>query len=242
MIEDVYVNPAFITVGTTATIEVTASDPDGDQLQYSWSSALGDIIGSGAALKYALHRVEQVASTDTTVLIEGETGTGKELISKAIHDSMAGRIVSMIRRIGVNEDIAMIGGMACNPGFIAAMLRELKVEKIYIPDDPEFGAAAGAAVVAAAWGAVVRVAVATAVTLVAAARAAASAAFWPSLPTRLELTCRSRKRPSPSKKRFAVSVKSTAWNPCFWPMKGRCCSFVRQIMPKKFYRSCSMTP
>jgi len=45
-----------------------------------------DIIGSGAALKYALHRVEQVAPTDTTVLIEGETGTGKELIARAIHN------------------------------------------------------------------------------------------------------------------------------------------------------------
>ena len=53
VIEDVYVNPAFITVGTTATIEVTASDPDGDQLQYSWSSALGDIIGSGANVRYS---------------------------------------------------------------------------------------------------------------------------------------------------------------------------------------------
>jgi transcriptional regulator with GAF, ATPase, and Fis domain len=45
-----------------------------------------DIIGNGAALKYALHRVEQVAPTDTTVLIEGETGTGKELIARAIHN------------------------------------------------------------------------------------------------------------------------------------------------------------
>jgi benzoyl-CoA reductase subunit D len=75
--------------------------------------------------------------------------TDKSDISKAIHDSMAGRIVSMIRRIGVNEDIAMLGGVGYNPGFMAAMLRELKVEKIYIPDEPEFGAAAGAAVVAA---------------------------------------------------------------------------------------------
>jgi len=75
--------------------------------------------------------------------------TGKPDISKAIHDSMASRVVSMIRRIGVNEDIAMIGGVGHNPGFMAAMLRELKVKKIYIPDEPEYGAAAGAAVVAA---------------------------------------------------------------------------------------------
>jgi len=45
-----------------------------------------DIIGNGAAIKYALHRVEQVAPTDTTVLLEGETGTGKELIARAIHN------------------------------------------------------------------------------------------------------------------------------------------------------------
>jgi len=75
--------------------------------------------------------------------------TDKPDISKAIHDSMASRVVSMIRRIGVNEDIAMIGGVGHNPGFMAAMLRELKVKKIYIPDEPEYGAAAGAAVVAA---------------------------------------------------------------------------------------------
>jgi benzoyl-CoA reductase subunit D len=55
----------------------------------------------------------------------------------------------MIRRIGVNEDVAMIGGVGYNPGFMAAMRRELKVEKIYIPDEPEYGAAVGAAVVAA---------------------------------------------------------------------------------------------
>lgn len=52
VIESVYVDPVFITVGTTATISVTASDPDGDQLQYSWSTALGDIIGSGAEVRY----------------------------------------------------------------------------------------------------------------------------------------------------------------------------------------------
>ena len=75
--------------------------------------------------------------------------TDKADISKAIHDSMAGRVVSMIRRIGVNQDVAMLGGVGCNPGFMAAMLRELKIEKIYIPDEPEYGAAVGASVVAA---------------------------------------------------------------------------------------------
>jgi PAS domain S-box-containing protein len=45
----------------------------------------GPIIGQSDALRYILHRVEQVASTDATVLVLGETGTGKELIVAAIH-------------------------------------------------------------------------------------------------------------------------------------------------------------
>jgi PAS domain S-box-containing protein len=44
-----------------------------------------EILGKSAALKRALEDVEQVAVTDTTVLILGETGTGKELIARAIH-------------------------------------------------------------------------------------------------------------------------------------------------------------
>jgi formate hydrogenlyase transcriptional activator len=43
------------------------------------------IIGNSAALESALDQVEQVAPTDSTVLIEGETGTGKELIAHALH-------------------------------------------------------------------------------------------------------------------------------------------------------------
>ena len=43
------------------------------------------IIGQSDALKYVFYRVEQVAPTNTTVLILGETGTGKELIAAAIH-------------------------------------------------------------------------------------------------------------------------------------------------------------
>jgi formate hydrogenlyase transcriptional activator len=46
----------------------------------------GEVIGQGASFKMALHQAEQVAPTDTTVLITGETGTGKELLAHAIHN------------------------------------------------------------------------------------------------------------------------------------------------------------
>jgi benzoyl-CoA reductase subunit D len=75
--------------------------------------------------------------------------TDKPDISKAIHDSIARRIASIIRRIGLNEDIVMVGGVGYNPGFMAAMKRELKVATIYIPDEPEYTAAVGAAIAAA---------------------------------------------------------------------------------------------
>jgi chemotaxis protein methyltransferase CheR len=44
-----------------------------------------NIIGQSQALKYVLHRVEMVAPQDSTVILLGETGTGKELIARAIH-------------------------------------------------------------------------------------------------------------------------------------------------------------
>ena len=49
------------------------------------SCLLPGIVGTSHALVDVLHQVELVAPTPTTVLILGETGTGKELISKAIH-------------------------------------------------------------------------------------------------------------------------------------------------------------
>jgi PAS domain S-box-containing protein len=44
-----------------------------------------NIIGQSEALKFVLHRVEQVAATNSPVLIMGETGTGKELVARALH-------------------------------------------------------------------------------------------------------------------------------------------------------------
>lgn len=75
--------------------------------------------------------------------------TAKSDISKAIHDAMASRIGAMIRRVGVKEEVVMLGGVGHNPGFVESMRRELKVEKICVPEEPGFGAAVGAAIVAA---------------------------------------------------------------------------------------------
>jgi transcriptional regulator with GAF, ATPase, and Fis domain len=57
--------------------------PTGDQAERRFDR----IIGNSAALECVLGQVEQVAPTDSTVLIEGETGTGKELIAHAIHNT-----------------------------------------------------------------------------------------------------------------------------------------------------------
>ncbi|MCG3137119.1 MAG: Formate hydrogenlyase transcriptional activator [Phycisphaerae bacterium] len=46
----------------------------------------GDIVGENAALRAILRQIETVAPTDSTVLILGETGTGKELIARSVHD------------------------------------------------------------------------------------------------------------------------------------------------------------
>ena len=63
--------------------DVTVVKPVPDQAERAFER----IIGNSAALESVLDQVEQVAPTDSTVLIEGETGTGKELIAHAIHNA-----------------------------------------------------------------------------------------------------------------------------------------------------------
>jgi len=61
----------------------TVMNPGPDQAERTFER----IIGNSAALESVLDQVEQVAATNSTVLIEGETGTGKELIAHAIHNA-----------------------------------------------------------------------------------------------------------------------------------------------------------
>jgi len=53
--------------------------------------AVLDLIGSSAEFRALLDKVEMVAPVDSTVLIQGETGTGKEVIARAIHEASARR-------------------------------------------------------------------------------------------------------------------------------------------------------
>ena len=46
----------------------------------------GEIIGNSSELRYVLFKIEQIADTDVSVIILGETGTGKELVARAIHE------------------------------------------------------------------------------------------------------------------------------------------------------------
>jgi formate hydrogenlyase transcriptional activator len=57
----------------------------------------GDIVGENAALRAILKQVETVAPTDSTVLIRGETGTGKELIARAVHDLSPRKVRTFVK-------------------------------------------------------------------------------------------------------------------------------------------------
>jgi len=70
-------------------------------------SMFEEIVGSSPALQTVLARVEKVARTDSTVLITGETGTGKELIARAIHrrSSRSGRALIKVNCAALPESL-----------------------------------------------------------------------------------------------------------------------------------------
>ena len=79
----------------------TASSIDADQFYFepeiSSENCFEGIVGKSPALRKVLEQVAIVAPTDSTVLIHGETGTGKELIARAIHNLSSRRDRSYVR-------------------------------------------------------------------------------------------------------------------------------------------------
>lgn len=75
--------------------------------------------------------------------------TPKHDIARAVHDAIAGRIGSVARIVGLEDDIVMIGGVAKNVGFVESLKRDTGAE-VKVPDDPDFVGALGAAAAAVA--------------------------------------------------------------------------------------------
>lgn len=76
--------------------------------------------------------------------------TPKADIIRAVHDAIADRITSMARRVGIEQEVAIIGGVANNIGFIDSMKRNLGYD-VLVPKEPiapEFVSAYGAALTA----------------------------------------------------------------------------------------------
>ena len=85
------------------------------------------------------------AESEVVSLVHAKTP--KHDIAKAVHDAIASRIVSMVRRVGINKKIALVGGVSHNPGFLDALERALETE-VVVPENPDYIGALGAAIVA----------------------------------------------------------------------------------------------
>lgn len=74
--------------------------------------------------------------------------TPKADIARAVHDAISSRITSMARRVGLEKDVCLIGGVANNVGFVKSLTDDLQME-VLIPADPAMVGAVGAALAAA---------------------------------------------------------------------------------------------
>jgi len=75
--------------------------------------------------------------------------TPKHDIARAVHDAIAGRIGSVARIVGLEEDIVMVGGVANNIGFVESLKRDIGMD-VKVPEAPDYVGALGAAAAASA--------------------------------------------------------------------------------------------
>ena len=101
-------------------------------------------------------KAERASPINASCVIFGESDVvslihrqeSKPEIARAVYDAMADRISSMIHRLGVNQEVVLVGGVAKDVGFVASLNRKLGVN-VLIPDYPEYAGALGAAITAA---------------------------------------------------------------------------------------------
>jgi predicted CoA-substrate-specific enzyme activase len=71
----------------------------------------------------------------------------KEVIIRGLHDSIADRILGMVNRLGIEEEVTLTGGVAKNEGVVRALQDRLGV-KMFVPPEPQIIGALGAALLA----------------------------------------------------------------------------------------------
>jgi predicted CoA-substrate-specific enzyme activase len=86
------------------------------------------------------------AESELVTLVHSQTP--KADMARAVHDAIADRIASLVRRVGLEKEVLLVGGVARNGGFVESLRRELNTE-ILIPETPETVSAYGAARLAA---------------------------------------------------------------------------------------------
>ena len=87
------------------------------------------------------------AESEVVTLIN--EGNDLKSIIAGINGSVAGRLNSMVRKVGLIEDVALTGGCAKNAGLANALEKHLKVSVKQLPQDPQIAGAVGAALIAA---------------------------------------------------------------------------------------------
>jgi len=85
------IDQATVPAGTTLLVGRTALriEPEAQPLDLPPSQArrFGELVGESLAIREVFAVLERIAGSDATVLVEGETGTGKELVARALHDA-----------------------------------------------------------------------------------------------------------------------------------------------------------
>jgi len=87
------------------------------------------------------------AESEVVSLVHEETDRAD--ICKAIDDAISDRLTSMARRVQVQPGVALVGGAARGVGLQRSLTTGLQLDELFVPDDPEFVGAYGAAVIAA---------------------------------------------------------------------------------------------
>jgi len=102
-------------------------------------------------------KAERASPINASCVIFGESDVvslihrqeSKPEIARAVFDAMADRISSMVHRLGINQEVVLVGGVAKDEGFVASLNRKLGIT-VLVPEFPDYAGALGAALIAVA--------------------------------------------------------------------------------------------